>query len=131
MSFNRKVSAAAQRYADRRRREDEAPRLSTEIPDVTSLTLEIRELTNGMGDSQQKYVRKIVVENAPALFLVPCGDPRCMDGGHDITAPIMRALRNRQTTFEGEGDCRGTLGTANCRRVLHFSASAEFRPRPS
>jgi hypothetical protein len=127
MRFNRKFNAAAERFNERRRREDEAPRLSKEIPELDSLEFSVEEMSGGVVDPQQRYVRKIVVEHAPALFLVPCGDPRCTDGGHDVTLAVMRALRGRQTEFEGTDDCPGTLGSANCRRVVRYHATAEYR----
>jgi hypothetical protein len=121
MRFNRRYNAAAERYAERRRREDEAPRLHQEVPDLVSLSFEVEESNAGVVDPQQKYVRKIVVEHAPALFLVPCGDSRCTEGGHDVTSAVMRALRSHQTEFEGTDDCSG------CQRVVHFQATAEYR----
>jgi len=127
MRFNRKFSAAAQRHAERRQREDEAPRLSKEVPDLVDLSFEVEELTSGVADGQQRYVRRIVVEHAPAMFLLPCGDSRCTDGGHDVTYAVMRALRAHEKTFEGEDSCSGTIGSANCRRVLHYQAKAEYR----
>src|SRR5690349_8276100 len=88
----RRQSATAQRFAERRQREDSAPRLSTEVPALVSLLLEIEESSDATTVSRPKHLRRIVVERAPALFLVPCGDPRCTDGGHDVTSHIMNAL---------------------------------------
>jgi hypothetical protein len=73
-------------------------------------------------------MRKIVIERAPALFLVPCGDLRCMGEEHDLTSAVMRALHSGQTSFRGEDECRGSVGPAACGRVLRFEASAAYRP---
>mgnify|MGYP000857459522 CR=1 FL=1 len=121
-------SAAAQRSAERREREDAAPRLTSEVPNLVSLRLDIEEKTDAAaGTSQPKYVRRVVVTSAPALFLVPCGDPNCTDGGHDVTNAIMRALHARQTAFTGADDCHGSTGGASCSRVLHFEGTAEYK----
>jgi hypothetical protein len=42
----------------------------------------------------------------------------------------MHALRARRTTFEGDDDCNGSLGSmqAACGRVLHFQAVATYGP---
>lgn len=128
MRISRKQSEAALRYQERRQREDDAPRLCKEIPDLVRLTLDVEELARGGGGTQQKYVRRIVVENAPALFLLSCSDPRCTDGGHDVTTPIMHALRTHQTLFEGEHDCNGNLGPSVCPRVLRYKGTAEYQP---
>jgi hypothetical protein len=69
-----------------------------------------------------------VVDQAPALFLVPCGDPRCADGEHDLTTTVMRALRQHETAFKGQDECRGSVGPSACSRVLHFDAVAEYSP---
>jgi hypothetical protein len=73
------------------------------------------------------YTRRVVIEQAPALFLVPCGDSRCSDGEHDLTAMVMKALRNHETSFHGEDPCLGTVGASSCSRVIRFDASAEYR----
>jgi len=122
-----KQSAAAQRAADRRERENSAPRLSREVPELRSLRFEIEEKSAASSVSQPKYIRRIVVANAPALFLIPCGDPNCADGGHDVTFAVMQALHAHRTGFAGADDCVGSLGTAACSRVLHFDAVAEYQ----
>jgi hypothetical protein len=71
-------------------------------------------------------LRKIVVERAPALFLIPCGDPRCEEGGHDATVDIMRALRSGHTKFEGQDECHGNVAQSRCMRILWFEATAEY-----
>jgi hypothetical protein len=123
MMSHRKNSPAALRFADRRQREDEAGRLSSQVPDLLRLNLEVEERC-GVGGT--KHIRRVLVQRAPALFLVPCGDPRCVDGDHDITSEVMYALRGRQTTFTGSDECRGTIGSSPCLRVLHFDGTAEY-----
>jgi hypothetical protein len=127
MRAHRKQTAAALRSAERRQREDDAPRLSTEVPELVSLSLEIEERSESTAALQQKHTRRVVVTSAPALFLLPCGDPKCEDGGHDVTYAIMRALRARETEFSGEDSCCGALGQSQCRRILHYVAAAEYR----
>jgi hypothetical protein len=75
------------------------------------------------------HIRRIVVANAPALFEIPCQDPSCEGGGHDLTSVVMRALRMNETRFVGEDVCNGRVGTAqaDCARVLHFSGEAEYK----
>ena len=124
---NRKNSPAALRFAERRRREDEAPRLSQQVPDLVSLELQVQDgagLTTGAAPT---HIRRIVVDRAPALFLLSCQDPRCADGEHDVTSTIMRALRARETSFQGKDECMGNVGLGSCARVLQFSATAEYR----
>lgn len=123
MMNRRKHSIEARRFADRRLREDEAPKLHDEIPTLKSLVLVFEERS---GAGANKYTRRVVVERAPALFLMQCGDPRCVDGEHDLTAAVMRELRNGKTTFHGSDECGGSIGTAPCARVLHFDATAEY-----
>jgi hypothetical protein len=120
----RRNSPAALRFAARRQREDDAPRLSAEAPHLLSLRLEIEE--HG-GSAQPKYIRRIVVDTAPALFVLPCGDPRCIDGGHDITTSVMRALRGHEPSFGGTDDCIGSIGSSACTRVIRYSAVAHYQ----
>ena len=126
MNNNWKRSEGAQRFAERRRREDEAPRLVAEVPRLESLALEIEEKSEGSPVAEPTHVRRIVVQHAPALFVLPCGDARCKEGGHDVTGTIMRALRAGETRFEGQDACAGSVGTGQCSRVLHFVANATY-----
>jgi hypothetical protein len=126
MNF-RKNSPAALRFAERRQREDEAPRLRDQVPDLIRLELRVEDSAGVTGTSPM-HIRRIVVDRAPALFLVSCQDPRCVDGEHDVTAAIMRSLRAREISFHGDDECRGSVGTGLCSRVLHFVAVAEYRP---
>ena len=125
MMRHRMNSPAAQRFADRRQREDDAPKLSSQVPALATLQLEIEERT-GIGGT--KHTRRILIDRAPALFLVPCGDPRCLDGEHDLTMTVMRALRAHETTFHGSDECRGSVGTSACSRVIHFDGTAQYAP---
>ena len=90
---------------------------------LTSLRLDLEE-RSGIG--RVKHLRRVVVDRAPALFLVPCGDPRCVEGEHDLTTTVMRALRAHETSFQGNDECRGSVGESACGRVLHFDGAAEY-----
>lgn len=124
MIHPRRNSPAAQRFAERRRREDEAPRLHDQVPSLVSLKLEIEDRS---GLTKTKHNRRVIVDRAPALFLIPCADPRCADGEHDLTQSVMRALRARETSFHGEDGCMGSIRPSNCARVLTFDAVAEYQ----
>jgi len=111
---------AKQRSAERRLRQDEAPRLIGEVGNLTSLQIDV---TNGAS----QYLWRIVVERAPALFEIACAEPACTNGGHDITRSVMHALRESSARFEGEGVCRGDIPQGNCGRVLTYVAKATYR----
>jgi hypothetical protein len=124
---HRRHGEAAQRFAERRRREDEAPRLSAEVPRLRSLRLELDEHTrDGVVSTEPAHIRRVVVENAPALFYMPCGDARCKDGGHDITRNVMDALRAGDTRVEGEDACSGSQGSGQCGRILRYVGIATY-----
>src|SRR5450755_1717922 len=122
----RRNSEAAQRFAERRQREDEAPRLSAEVPRLESLKLEIEERRAGGAVAESAHIRRIVVDHAPALFLLPCGDSSCKDGGHDVTRVLMHALHAGAARTEGEDACNGQIGSATCSRVMRFVATATY-----
>jgi hypothetical protein len=118
---------AAQRFAERRSREDEAPRLRQQLPGLAALVLEIEERRrDGIVGMGPRHIKRIVVESAAALFVVPCGDPRCKEGGHDITQSVMAALRAARTRFEGHEECCGSQGNAPCDRVMYYVGIASY-----
>ena len=127
MSFGKRSGPAAERLAERRRREDDAPRLIERVPQLDSLRLEIQELRGGSAVLESTHVRCIPVASAPALFELPCLDGFCKDGIHDLTRDILRALESRVTKFEGEDACSGHTGNADCQRVLRYVATATYR----
>jgi len=124
-----KAREAAERFAERREREDAAPRLRDESPMLESLELHIRHEHEGRRCPDSTYVRHISVMTGPALFWVPCSDARCVHGGHDITGAVMRALRAHQTEFEGKDRCMGDVGNVGCQRSLVYSARASYLSR--
>ena len=118
---------AAQRFAERRQREDAAGRLHERVPSLESLKIEVEERRAGGTLPDASHIRRVVVDSAPALFILPCGDHSCKDGGHDVTYAILRSLEQGQTVFEGEDVCIGALGSAQCSRVLHYKGIATYR----
>ena len=76
--------------------------------------------------SESSHKKRVVVERAPALFVIPCANKECTDGGHDVTSDIMRALRAKMERFEGAHACGGTVANAPCSGVLRFTATAEY-----
>jgi hypothetical protein len=124
--FARRASslAAAQRSSERKEREDAAPRLRDSVPQLLSLRVDMVEQ---MGTSTNSHRKHVVIASAPALFVIPCGDKSCNDGGHDITADIVRGLRLQKTQVSGEHACEGQVGSASCSRKLQYQTCAVFR----
>jgi hypothetical protein len=117
--------AAAEALAERRRREDAAPRLLERAPQLRSLRLWFEEGRAGGGVLALPYSRPIVVASAPAQFDVPCMEPRC-DGRHDLTSAILRALDQRLTNYEGESVCNGVVNLVGCDRTLKYRCEATY-----
>lgn len=126
--YQRRNHEATERVRQRQDRENAAPRLSDEVPELRTLRLVLRFTRGELTIPESQHTRIVVVPRAAALFVVPCSDPSCRDGGHDVTHSIMAHLRARHASFEGSAPCEGSLGTASapCGRVLHFEASATY-----
>ena len=118
---------AAARFAERRKREDDSARLITEIPNLATLRLTIEERSATAVGVDSKHVRLVVVERAPALFDVPCGDPSCDGGGYDFTRPLLRELRARRSAAVFEQTCDGSVGNSLCNRVSRITVSATYQ----
>ena len=116
-----------QAAAERRQREDAAPRLKERAPRRATLRFELHELRGERRLRETVHVWHIIVDRAPALFDFPCSEEFCRDGGYDIAYEVMRALEVGVSDFEGEDRCVGATGTAVCERVLHFVALATYR----
>ncbi len=129
MNWEQRGHGAAQRFAERRQREQESPRLAVLIPALESLklTVEERRGTWPSATPEGSHVRHVVVPTAPALFVITCHDPECREGGHDVTTLVMRALRAREPRFEGKNQCYGHVGSADCQRTIRFVGTAAYR----
>ena len=125
MSYHRTTEAQL-RVAARWQQADESSRLLTEIPDLQSLRIEIEQSEPGVSGAVFKHTQIIVVASAPALFLFPCGDSRCHEGGHDLTGEILGHLRRRDEKFGGQEACGGQVGYGNCGRVMKYSVTAAY-----
>ncbi len=119
-------SEASQRYAERLQREQEEPRLLERVPALLTLRLEISDGRN-VTSADAKHTRIIVVDTAPALFSLMCGDQACRGGGHDVTHAVLDALRAGATRFEVCDECYGNVGSAQCGRTMRVDVSATYR----
>jgi hypothetical protein len=124
-SGRKRDQAQVEAAAEQRRREDAAPRLLATAPQLRTLRLTLDELRPNGGSTATAYARPIVVASAPAHFEVRCMEPRC-DGRHDLTGPILRALSERKTTFQGESQCNGAINDQLCDRTLKYAYEATY-----
>jgi hypothetical protein len=118
-----------ERRVQRVQREAVAGKLLQRFPEVTSLDITVHEARPEGCVSDSHYIRRIVLEHAPALFEVPCSYPSCEDGGYDITHDVIAALTARDPKVEGEKACRGRCGSLDCTRVLRFVVKIGYRDR--
>jgi len=121
--YPNKPTNAALAATTRRQREDNAPRLAVVIPELTVLAIRVDERSI---ISAPMYIRRFVVDRAPAVFLIPCSDSNCSDGGHDISSEVMAALRGRKHRFTGSHVCTGWVGSKHCERTIWFEGEAEY-----
>ena len=117
---------ASNRFNERRKREDEAPRLKDVVPNLVSLRLDVEEHRESAALSGTKHVRHIVVDRAPALFVLGCTDSGCRDGGHDVTGGMLHHLRSGDIEFTLDDACHGSVGTAACGRIVRLVATAAY-----
>ncbi|MEJ7732960.1 MAG: hypothetical protein WKG00_27660 [Polyangiaceae bacterium] len=118
---------AQQRAAARRQREDDAPRLHDKVPGLESLKLEVDEVRGAEAVAGATHIRRVVVEHAPALFVIPCSDRECKEGGHDVSEPILESLGAQKTSFDGRHACAGQVPTGPCGLTMRYRASATYR----
>jgi hypothetical protein len=126
MMRNGRFREDAARSVERRRREDEAPRLLDQVPQLKTLRLEMEERRGDTRLEETKHIRIVMVDRASSVFLVPCGDTACKDGEHELTYGMLRELRGSSAEFSLEDDCRGSVGSASCSRTVRVLAKATY-----
>ena len=77
-------------------------------------------------DERNVVARHVVVARAPALFVLPCGDPDCRGGGHDMTESLMRKLREGALEFVVEHECGGDVRGALCDRLVRIRGAPSY-----
>src|SRR5438552_18399550 len=112
----RRNTEASERHAERRRREDEAPRLAATVPNLLTLKLQLQEAKGDVSVAETGHIRHVVVAHAPLLFDMPCRDPACKDGGHDVTNAIARSRKAGETQVEGDHQRTGYVGAGPAQR---------------
>ena len=124
--YNGRRGNQSEATQEHRQREDASPRLSAEAPHLASLRLMLEEQRGDNAPTGISYVRPIVVATAPAHFAIRCMEPRC-DGRHDVTEPIMQAIRQRLARYVGHSACHGVVNNALCQRTLNYVCEATYR----
>lgn len=123
--MNRRTDAA-ERFAERRRQEDEAPRLRDAVPELLTCKIELSTSRASSVTPDVTHTRHLIVDRASTMIFVACSDPACRDGGYDIGSTIVRGLRDRRTEIRGDDACNGNVGAAHCGRLLQYRAIATF-----
>jgi len=127
MNYRKNLERKA-RHAERMAREDAAGKLSVRAPDLQDLNISIDETQrSGSAVGGTRYIRRVVIASAPALFELPCSDPRCENGGYDVTDEFLAALAYRRAVFEGQRSCPGRSSMHDCGRTLRYVATATYR----
>lgn len=121
----RRDPALVEAEADRRRREDAAPRLRDQVERLRSLRITFEDLRSEGRVAASSYARPIVVATAPAYFDVRCMEPRCT-GRHDLTARVLNGLRKSEVSFSGVSECDGMVGDMPCGRTLAYACEAVY-----
>ena len=122
----RRNSDVLKKSQERRKQQDEAPRLLEIVPNLLTLVLRVEEERPDLPSSGVAHKRHIVVQRAPALFDIPCSDRRCSGGGHDVTKEVLRQLRRGEQSFVGGNRCTGERKDGACDYQLNFVAEAAF-----
>jgi len=128
MRFGRHWAEVAERRRVRREREDACPRLQDVVPRLERLHIEVNIRREGLPLLGTAHVRRYVVAQAPALFVLACTDTTCVDGGHDVTDAVVASLKKSLERFEVQHACNGQVGPVGCQRVLHLVVVAGYRP---
>lgn len=124
--MQRKRNNIPNERVERWRREDAAPRLLAQFPLLRSLSLSLKDLRGESRVTGTERKQHVIVTRAAALFEIPCSDPKCQNGGYDVTSEVLYALRHKHESFAGVAECCGTVGHNACRCSLSFAARASY-----
>lgn len=99
------------------------------FPKVKTLSFEGAQRGDASGEGQRE--ERFSETNLPRV--IACSNPRCQQGGYDLSAYIITLARDRKPQMEGQIYCNGYEGTPKGRRKgdacfngLTFSITASF-----
>jgi hypothetical protein len=122
----RRDPAALARARERREKDDAADRLKDVVPQLESLKLQIDEHPKGAAeDKTVSHTKHVILDRAPARFELPCCDHKC-DGSHDVTEPVLEALKQGETSFTGTDPCGGEAKYGPCPYVMTYTVVATY-----
>lgn len=123
----RKAPSAADLRRERRwDLADEAPRLLEEVPSLASLRMVVHASADGKFTSAPKYTRLFVLDSAPAYFWIPCSNPGCEEGGHDVTRDVISGLKAGKKHITGQSECCGVVRDMPCTAAIRFEVEASY-----
>src|SRR6476469_7730313 len=123
-----KEVARLERKAKRDEREAAAGKLIDRCPDLVTLDIAIHESGPKTAPNELRYIRRVVVEHAPALFDLVCSSGRCEGGGYQLTAEILAALDTHAPKLAGQQACSGrTAEGEECGSLVRYEATATYR----
>ena len=112
---------------DRWKRENDAPRLNAEVPNLEALRMNLEEFSGGHRIVGTSRIQHVVIAQASSRFEIPCGDSKCEEGGHDLTREALGHLRAAHEAFGGSSVCSGRVGERACDRMLEYSFQAKYQ----
>lgn len=87
---------------------------SEAYPDVLSIRFEGKE-RGDLPRDQEERIQHYTEADLPQI--VPCGNPRCQQGGYDLNATLIGITHSRETEYEIDWSCNGHEGTPKGRRI--------------
>ncbi len=129
----RTLTPLDERRRKRRMRDAAAERIETAFPDVSEIFLEVGLTNESDPNFDRQLVRNQYVRGPrySADFSFDCCNKDCVDGGHDITAELLRAINAKRTTVSGENVCQGwqceqCIGSTRCLCRLKYTARISY-----
>ena len=97
----------------------------------------LRLLARQRGEVARKWqeVQTFTEHNLPPV--IPCANPRCYQGGSDLSALLMTMTCGNETEYKMTLDCNGHEGTPKgrkrgdpCQNSIDIELSVSYQPKP-
>lgn len=120
-----KLGPRAEYREKQARRVTAAPSLSEKYQTLKSLKVDVGYFAPDGVVQYRRLSHDVNLEHAKAVFRLDCCNDECVQGDHELTEELAKAIQRRSKVLVGELRCAGwqnraSIRTAKCNHVLRY-----------
>ena len=131
LMYPQKLGPRAEYRAKQNQRAAAAPSLADKYGKLKSLTVNVGYFAPGGITKYRQLTYDVTLSHAKSVFRLDCCNTECVQGDHELTAELAKAIASRSKTVSGELCCAGwqnkeSIKKTKCNHVLRYKLKLGF-----